>query len=77
MDLAGLDVHARVTNALFGELSNATATPATLERLRADGAGGARDGRGLLGQYPPHRLAALEDRRDRYLVMLGGGDDER
>ncbi|HEX5194466.1 MAG TPA: 3-hydroxyacyl-CoA dehydrogenase family protein [Solirubrobacteraceae bacterium] len=76
MDLGGLDVHARVASALFGELSNTTATPKTLERLRADGAGGARDGRGLLGHYPPQRLPALEDRRDRYLVMLGG-DDER
>jgi 3-hydroxybutyryl-CoA dehydrogenase len=77
MDLAGLDVHARVASALFGKLSNATTTPQTLERLRADGAGGARGGRGLLGRYSAQRLATLEDRRDRYLVMLGADDDER
>ena len=74
MDLAGLDVHARVAAALFGELSNARTAPDSLTRLRADGARGARAGRGLLGDYPTERLAALEDRRDRCLVALRNGD---
>jgi 3-hydroxybutyryl-CoA dehydrogenase len=77
MDLAGLDVHARVADALFPTLSNAGGIPPTLERLRAEGAGGARDGRGLLGEYSPQRLAELEDRRDRSLMIRGGDRDER
>jgi 3-hydroxybutyryl-CoA dehydrogenase len=77
MDLAGLDVHARVADALFPTLCNAAGIPPTLERLRAEGAGGARDGRGLLGEYSPQRLAELEDRRDRSLMIRGGDSDER
>ena len=44
-------------------------------QLRADGARGARSGAGLLGAYPPERLAALEELRDRTLVALR--DDDR
>jgi 3-hydroxybutyryl-CoA dehydrogenase len=77
MDLAGLDVHARVVEALFPTLSNATGIPPTLERLRADGAGGAREGRGLLGEYSPGRLAELQDRRDRSLMIHRGDHDGR
>ena len=73
MDLAGLDVHAAVAAALFPELSDACEVPQPLNRLRADGAGGAQSGRGLLGEYPPERLAELEQLRDRTLVALQGG----
>lgn len=77
MDLAGLDVHARVADALFPTLCNARRVPRTLERLRAEGAGGARDGHGLLGEYSPQRLAQLEARRDRSLMIHGGDHDDR
>ena len=77
MDLAGLDVHANVAAALFPELSDATGVPESLARLRAQGAGGARDGRGLLGEYSEARLSELEDRRDRCLILLRGEGRER
>lgn len=72
MDLAGLGVHAAVAAALFPQLSDAVDVPRSLVGLRADGAGGARAGRGLLGDYPAERVADLEDRRDRTLVALHG-----
>jgi 3-hydroxybutyryl-CoA dehydrogenase len=77
MDLAGLDVHANVAAALFPELSNADGVPESLASLRAQGARGARDGNGLLGEYSAERLSELEDRRDRCLIMLRGEGDER
>ncbi len=64
MDLAGLEVHAAVAAALFPLLSGTTELPAELVALRANGAGGARAGRGLLGDYPPERVGELETRRD-------------
>jgi 3-hydroxybutyryl-CoA dehydrogenase len=70
MDLAGLEVHAAVAAALFPLLSGAADTPAELDRLRANGAGGARAGRGLLGEYPPERVRELETRRDETLIAL-------
>jgi 3-hydroxybutyryl-CoA dehydrogenase len=70
MDLAGLEVHAAVAAALFGLLSNAAELPEELMRLRADGAGGARAGRGLLGAYSPERVRELETRRDQTLIAL-------
>jgi 3-hydroxybutyryl-CoA dehydrogenase len=70
MDLAGLEVHAAVVDALFPLLSQSEETPAELVRLRAGGAGGARAGRGLLGDYPPERVRELETRRDETLIAL-------
>jgi 3-hydroxybutyryl-CoA dehydrogenase len=70
MDLAGLEVHTAVAAALFPLLSDAAELPAELVRLRADGAGGARAGRGLLGDYPPERVRELETRRDETLIAL-------
>jgi 3-hydroxybutyryl-CoA dehydrogenase len=70
MDLAGLAVHAAVAEGLLPELSNTRDVPETLTRLRAAGAGGARSGRGLLGDYGPERLGQLEERRDRTLITL-------
>jgi 3-hydroxybutyryl-CoA dehydrogenase len=70
MDLAGLEVHAAVAAALFPLLSGAAELPAELVRLRANGAGGARAGRGLLGDYPPERVRELETRRDETLIAL-------
>ena len=61
MDLAGLEVHAAVAAALFPLLSGAADAPAELVRLRASGAGGARAGRGLLGEYPPERGQRARD----------------
>jgi 3-hydroxybutyryl-CoA dehydrogenase len=70
MDLAGLDVHAAVAAALFPLLSATSDLPAELVALRASGAGGARAGRGLLGDYPPERVRELETRRDETLISL-------
>jgi 3-hydroxybutyryl-CoA dehydrogenase len=71
MDLAGLEVHAAVAAALFPLLSGTADLPAELVRLRANGAGGARAGHGLLGDYPPERVRQLETRRDQTLIALG------
>jgi 3-hydroxybutyryl-CoA dehydrogenase len=70
MDLAGLEVHAAVAAALFPLLSGTAEPPAELVRLRANGAGGARAGRGLLGDYPPELVHELETRRDETLLAL-------
>lgn len=70
MDLAGLEVHAAVAAALFPLLSGTAELPAELVRLRANGAGGARAGRGLRGDYPAERVAELETRRDETLIAL-------
>jgi 3-hydroxybutyryl-CoA dehydrogenase len=70
MDLAGLTVHAAVADELFPALSNARTVPETLTRLRAEGAGGARDGHGLLGRYEPGQRDRVEETRDRTLVNL-------
>jgi 3-hydroxybutyryl-CoA dehydrogenase len=70
MDLAGLEVHAAVAAALFPLLSGTAELPAGLVALRAGGAGGARAGRGLLGDYPPERVRELETRRDETLISL-------
>ena len=59
MDLAGLDVHAAVTRALFPKLSRSTEVPQLLEKVRASGdrlAGGATS------------AADLVERRDRTLA---------
>ncbi len=73
MDLAGLGVHAAVTEGLLPALSNARTIPDTLTELRGRGAGGARDGHGLLGGYEPGQRERLEERRDRTLVDLARG----
>jgi 3-hydroxybutyryl-CoA dehydrogenase len=73
MDLAGLGVHAAVAEGLFPALSNARKVPEMLARLRAQDAGGARDGRGLLGRYAPGQRERVEETRDRTLVSLGRG----
>jgi 3-hydroxybutyryl-CoA dehydrogenase len=70
MDLAGLEVHAAVAAALFPLLSGTAELPAELVALRASGAGGARAGRGLLGDYPPELVRELEARRDETLIAL-------
>ena len=72
MDLAGLDVHAAVAAALFPLLSRTAELPGELVALRAGGAGGARAGRGLLGDYSPERVRELETRRDETLISLHG-----
>jgi 3-hydroxybutyryl-CoA dehydrogenase len=73
MDLAGLGVHAAVAEGLFPALSNTPTVPETLTRLRAQNAGGALDGRGLLGRYEPGQLERVEETRDRTLVSLARG----
>jgi 3-hydroxybutyryl-CoA dehydrogenase len=77
MDLAGLAVHAAVVEELFPALSNAQAVPETLTRLRAQDAGGARTGHGLLGRYEPGQQDRLMQTRDQTLVSLAGGARER
>jgi 3-hydroxybutyryl-CoA dehydrogenase len=73
MDLAGLGVHAAVAERLFPALSNMQTVPEMLTRLRAQDAGGAREGRGLLGRYEPGQRERVEEARDRTLVSLGPG----
>ena len=73
MDLAGLGVHAAVAEGLFPALSNTRTVPEMLARLRAQNAGGAREGRGLLGRYEPGQFERVEERRDRTLVSLARG----
>jgi 3-hydroxybutyryl-CoA dehydrogenase len=70
MDLAGLGVHAAVAASLFPRLSNRVGLPDLLRRAREHGAGGAREGRGLLGRYSDARRIELEARRDRTLVAV-------
>jgi 3-hydroxybutyryl-CoA dehydrogenase len=70
MDLAGLDVHAAVCEQLFPSLDAGSDVPGALTALRAAGAIGAKGGVGILGPYPPERLAVQEGRRDRTLIGL-------
>jgi 3-hydroxybutyryl-CoA dehydrogenase len=67
MDLAGLDVHAAVAANLWPDLANESEQPPSLARAVEAGALGVKNGRGLLGEYPPAAAAELVDRRDRVL----------
>jgi 3-hydroxybutyryl-CoA dehydrogenase len=67
MDLAGLDVHSAVAANLWPELSNKSEQSPSLARALETGALGVKNGRGLLGEYPPAAAADLVDRRDRLL----------
>jgi 3-hydroxybutyryl-CoA dehydrogenase len=68
MDLAGLDVHAAVTRALFPVLSCRADVPELLEEARSRGARGAEHGVGLRGSYSEDEAAALASERDRALA---------
>ena len=58
MDLAGLEVHAAVAGGAVPAAVGHRGAPGELVALRANGAGGARAGRGLLGDYAPERFAS-------------------
>ncbi|WP_405823595.1 3-hydroxyacyl-CoA dehydrogenase NAD-binding domain-containing protein [Streptomyces sp. NBC_01390] len=78
MDLAGLDVVQQVSGILMPELSNSAEVPASVSKLVADGALGAKSGRGF---YPwtPERTAQVKAHRDAVVSRLtaeGGGDDD-
>jgi 3-hydroxybutyryl-CoA dehydrogenase len=68
MDLAGLDVHAAVAQALFPRLSRDRAVPELLRSAVHEGALGAESGAGLRGAYAPGEAAELVERRDRSLA---------
>jgi 3-hydroxybutyryl-CoA dehydrogenase len=68
MDLAGLDVHLAVSQALFPELGTETVPAQILCDLVAAGDLGAKSGRGLRGGYDAQRLSALRDARIAALV---------
>jgi len=72
MDLAGLDVHRAVVEQLFPRLSADTAVPPMLTALAAEGALGAKSGRGLLGRYDEQQVRNIIERRARTLLMLDG-----
>lgn len=70
MDLAGLDVHLAVAEALFPVLATGSEPPGLLADLVAAGRLGAKSGTGLLGDYPPPRREALAARRDSVLRSI-------
>jgi 3-hydroxybutyryl-CoA dehydrogenase len=69
MDLAGLDVHAAVAQALFPRLSRAESVPELLRAALQEGALGTKTGAGLRGGYAPGEAAELVARRDRALAF--------
>jgi len=71
MDLAGLEVHLAVVQALFPMLANDAVAPEPLRALVADGHLGAKSGSGILGDYPPGRPQALVEFRDAMLRSIG------
>lgn len=72
MDLAGLDVHLAVAEALFPLLATDSEPPGLLADLVAAGRLGAKSGVGLLGDYPPQRREALAALRDSVLRSISG-----
>jgi len=72
MDLAGLDVHRAVAEQLFPLLEAGTAVPPVLTALFAEGALGAKSGRGLLGSYDEQRVRSVIELRARVLLTLDG-----
>jgi 3-hydroxybutyryl-CoA dehydrogenase len=72
MDLAGLDVHRAVAEQLFPHLAAGTAVPPVLAALVAEGALGAKSGRGLLGGYGEEQVRSVVERRARVLLTLDG-----
>lgn len=70
MDMAGLDVHEAVANALFPELSCAKQAPAALTAMVAAGNLGCKSGEGLLGNYDAGRVEELVKRRSDVLSAL-------
>jgi 3-hydroxybutyryl-CoA dehydrogenase len=70
MDLAGLEVHLAVAQALFPALANDAVAPETLRALVADGHLGAKSGSGILSDYPPGQREALAAFRDAMLRSI-------
>lgn len=70
MDIAGLDVHLAVARALFPDLAAGAVPPDLLAGLVDAGHLGVKSGRGLLGDYPPHRQESLTRLRDATLRMI-------
>lgn len=68
-DLGGLDVFAAIFATLEGELGERFRVPPALAELVQGGHLGAKSGRGFL-PWPPERIAAESDRRDRALTAL-------
>ncbi|MCL6517284.1 3-hydroxyacyl-CoA dehydrogenase family protein [Alicyclobacillus sp.] len=68
-DFGGLDTWQRVCANLFPVLSNATEPPAWLKKKVAEGALGAKTGRGIF-DYAPGELEARLDERDDAFVQL-------
>lgn len=70
MDMAGLDVHKAVANALFPELSCSKEPPVALTAMVAAGNLGCKTGEGLLGTYDADRIEELVKRRSDVLSAL-------
>jgi 3-hydroxybutyryl-CoA dehydrogenase len=70
MDLAGLDVHLAVAQALFPALANDVDAPEPLRALVAEGHLGAKSGSGILGDYAPGTPQALIEFRDAMLRSI-------
>ena len=69
MDLAGLDVHGAVAEALAPELDCSVEPPRLLTELREGGALGVKNGRGIRGAYTTADAEDLIARRDRALAQ--------
>ena len=70
MDLAGLDVHHEVARRLFPSLAADTEPPQLLTQLVAEGALGAKSGRGLHGAYDEGTIRRLAERRIAVLLAV-------
>jgi 3-hydroxybutyryl-CoA dehydrogenase len=73
MDLAGLELHAAVVEALFPHLSRDQAVPELLTAAVGKGALGADSGAGLRGTYTAEEAAAQVEVRDRSLAARRRG----
>jgi 3-hydroxybutyryl-CoA dehydrogenase len=76
VDLAGLDVHEAVVRNLFPELSNERGVPGPVERVRAAGGLGCKNGLGLRGAYTSVEVEESVARRDRLLRGVARLRDE-
>ena len=75
MDLAGLDVHLAVAQALFPKLSNEMEPPPLLVDLVEQEKLGTKSGHGLHGNYRKASIQKLTARRTDALLALAALED--